>query len=74
VEGDTEEEVLRQAQTDLQALLMAGRVVQLSLDVKPHEHPWRQFAGMFTNDPDWDAFQAAIQQYREEMDSSRTEE
>jgi hypothetical protein len=39
VEGDTEEEVLRQAQADLQTLLMTGRVVQLSLDVKPDEHP-----------------------------------
>lgn len=73
VEGDTEEEVLRRAQADLQALLMTGRIVQLSLDVQLDEHPWRQFAGMFTDDPDWDAFQAAIQQYREDIDSSCAE-
>jgi predicted RNase H-like HicB family nuclease len=74
VEGDTEEEALCKARADLQALLMAGRIVQLSLDVKSDVRPWQQFAGMFADDPDWDAFQAAIQQYREERDRSCTEE
>jgi hypothetical protein len=73
VEGHTEEEVLRKVQADLQALLMTGRIVQLVLDVKPDEHPWRQFAGMFADDPDWEAFQAAIQQYRDDVDSSWAE-
>jgi predicted RNase H-like HicB family nuclease len=73
-EGDSEEEVLHQAQADLQALLTAGRIVQISLDVESDEHPWRQFAGMFADDPDWDAFQAVIQQYREDINHSCTEE
>ena len=73
VAGDTEEEVLRKAQADLQALLTTGRIVQLTPDVKHDAHPWRPFAGMFADDPDWDAFQGAIQQYREEIDSSCTE-
>ena len=73
VEGDTEEEVLRQVQADLQALLATGRIVQLTLDIKPEEHPWRPFAGMFADDPDWDAFQAAIYQYREAIDRSDAE-
>jgi len=73
VEGDTEEEVLRQVQADLQALLATGRIVQLTLDIKPEEHPWRPFAGMFADDPDWDAFQAAIHQYREAIDRSDPE-
>jgi predicted RNase H-like HicB family nuclease len=74
VEGDTEEEVLRKAQADLKALLMTGRIIQLELDVKPDEHPWQAFAGMFADDPDWDAFQAAIQRYREDIDGSGAEE
>lgn len=74
VEGDTEEEVLRKAQADLQALLMTGRIVQFELDMKPDEHPWQAFAGMFADDPDWDAFQAAIQRYREDIDGSGAEE
>ena len=73
VEVDTEEEVLRKAQADLQALLMTGRIIHLELDVKPDEHPWQAFAGMFADDPDWDAFQAAIQRYREDIDGSGAE-
>ncbi|MBI3951537.1 MAG: type II toxin-antitoxin system HicB family antitoxin [Acidobacteria bacterium] len=68
VEGDTEEEALMKAQADLKSLLMGGRIVPLDLDVRPDEHPWRQFAGIFADDPDWDEFQESIQQYREEID------
>lgn len=74
VQGETEEEVLRKAQADLQGLLRSGRIVQLTLDVKPEEHPWRQFAGMFAADPDWDEFQAVMQQYRENIDNPGAED
>ena len=69
-EGETEEEALRKIQMDLKSLLSKGRVVQLEIDEASEEHPWKQFAGMFADDPDWNAFQAAIQQYREERDES----
>jgi len=67
-ESDTEEEALREVQANLQSLLAEGRIVQLELDIQPAEHPWQQFAGMFANDPDWEAFQASIRDYREEID------
>lgn len=67
-ESDTEEEALRKVQAHLQSLLAEGRIVQLELDRQPAEHPWQQFAGMFANDPDWEAFQASIRDYREEID------
>jgi hypothetical protein len=73
VEGDTEEEVLRKVQADLKVLLLTGRIVQVALDVKPDAHPWQTFVGMFADDPDWDEFQAAIQRYRENIDSSGAE-
>jgi predicted RNase H-like HicB family nuclease len=73
-EGDTEEEVLMKAQADLKSLLEHGRIVPLDLDVKPTEHPWRPFAGMFADDPDWEPFQASIHQYREEIDRASAEE
>ena len=44
VEGESEEEVLRQAQGDLKALLARGRIIQLGLDAKPDEHPWQPWA------------------------------
>ncbi len=74
VEGESEEEVLRQAQADLQALLTGGRIIQLELDAKPEEHPWQPWAGMFAGDHDWDAFQASMQQYRQEVDRTGAEE
>ena len=73
VEGDSEEEVLRQAQADLQALLTGGRIIQLDLD-ESEEHSWQPLAGMFADDPDWEAFQESVQQYREEVDRTGAEE
>jgi predicted RNase H-like HicB family nuclease len=67
-EGETEEKALAQAHTELKALLAGGKVVQLDLELEPSEHPWYQFAGMFEDDPDWDEFQAAIQEYRQELE------
>src|SRR5262245_9787074 len=74
VEGDSEEEVVRQVQADLQALLAGGRIIQLELDAKPEAHPWQPFAGMFTDEPDWEAFQASMHQYWEEVDRACSEE
>lgn len=68
VEGDSEEEVLRKAQADLQSLLVGGRIIQLELETEPEAHPWQRFAGMFADDPDWDTFQESMQAYREELD------
>ena len=73
VEGESEEEVVRQAQADLQALLTGGRIIQLELD-ESEAHPWQPFAGMFADDPDWEAFQKSVQQYREEVDRTGAEE
>jgi len=74
VEGESEAEVLHQVQADLQALLAGGRMIQLELDAKPEEHPWQPWAGMFADDPDWDAFQASVHQYRKEADRPGAEE
>jgi len=71
-EGDTEEKALAQARTDLKALLSGGRMVKLDLDLEPSEHPWRSFAGMFDDDPDWDEFQEVIEIYRQSLDSTPT--
>lgn len=73
VEGDSEEEVLRKAQSDLQSLLVGGRIIQLELETQPEVHPWQRFAGMFADDPDWDAFQESMQAYREELDREHPE-
>ena len=73
-ESDTEEEALRKVQAHIQSLLAGGRIVQLEVDIQPEEHPWQQFAGMFASDPDWEAFQASIREYREEIDRDSHED
>jgi predicted RNase H-like HicB family nuclease len=73
-ESDTEEEALCKVQASLQSLLAGGRIVQLELEIQPKEHPWRPFAGMFADDPDWEGFQASIREYREETDRDSRED
>jgi predicted RNase H-like HicB family nuclease len=73
-ESDTEEEALRKVQADIQSLLAGGRIVQLEVDIQPEKHPWQPFAGMFADDPDWEAFQASIRKYREDIDRDSYED
>jgi predicted RNase H-like HicB family nuclease len=73
-ESDIEAEALRKVQAHLQSLLAGGRIVQLEVDIKPEEHPWQPFAGMFADDPDWEAFQASIREYREAIDRDSCED
>lgn len=35
----------------------------------PTEHPWLKFAGMSQDDQNWEEFQAAIAEYRREVDA-----
>jgi predicted RNase H-like HicB family nuclease len=72
-ESDTEEDALRKAKVSLQSLLAGGRLVQLEVDIKPEEHSWQQFAGMFADDPDWETLQASMREYREEIDRDSCE-
>lgn len=65
---------MRKVQARLQSLLAMGRMVQLELVIQPEEHPWQQFAGMFADDLDWEAFQASIREYREEIDRDSHED
>jgi|SRR5215208_4891725 predicted RNase H-like HicB family nuclease len=73
-ESDTEEDALRKAKASLQSLLAVGQIVQFEVDIKPEEHLWQQFAGMFADDPDWEALQASMREYREEIDSDSRED
>jgi len=76
-ESDTEDKALCKVQSYLTSLLAGGRIVQLEVlevDIKPEGHPWQQFARMFADDPDWEAFQASIQKYRENMDRASHED
>jgi hypothetical protein len=71
-EGDTEEDALQKVRADLKAFLVGGKIVQLEVEATPDQHLWQPFAGMFADDPDWEAFQASMQQYRDEIDHGAT--
>ena len=69
--GTTESEAIEQLRTALADLQLHSRVVQVDLPLPstPIENPWLHFAGMWEHDPDWEAFQAAVDSYRQEIDA-----
>lgn len=62
-EGPTKEEALRKLR-ELIVLRMEGGAEVLCLNVPVGENPWIDFAGMFKDDPLFDAWQAAIAERR----------
>jgi predicted RNase H-like HicB family nuclease len=69
--GTTESEAIEQLRAAIADLQAHSHVVQvdLSLPGEPAENPWLRFAGIWEHDPDWEAFQAAIESYRQEIDA-----
>ena len=48
---------------------MAGGAIVVPLEITPAEdHPWLQGAGMFRDNPLFDKWQAAILEYRRQID------
>ncbi|MDV7390983.1 type II toxin-antitoxin system HicB family antitoxin [Arthrospira platensis SPKY1] len=60
--GSSEEDVLAQVKSAITVLRTRSRIVQI--DVPPlaaaEDDPWLRYAGMWADDPDWDAFQAEV--------------
>jgi predicted RNase H-like HicB family nuclease len=69
--GTTELEAIEQLRATLADPQVHSRVVQVDLPRpgEPLENPWLRFAGMWEHDPDWEAFQAAIEAYRQDIDA-----
>jgi predicted RNase H-like HicB family nuclease len=67
-EGATRAEALAKLKEQVQAMVSAGaEIVSLEMDSQPH--PWMEFAGMFKDDPLFDAWQKSIAEYRREVDN-----
>ncbi|MDH3600340.1 MAG: hypothetical protein OEU26_11940 [Candidatus Tectomicrobia bacterium] len=75
IEGDSREAAI----TEVKALLSAylshpSEIIQIDLEPNASEqHPWLQFAGMWSDDPTWDEFEAEVKSYRQETDNPDTE-
>jgi hypothetical protein len=65
--GSTREEALTKLRDKIQARLKNGTEV-VGLEIGPQPHPWMEFAGMFKDDPLFDDWQKAIEEYRREVD------
>ena len=69
-EAPTREQALAALQQQVAARLANTEL--LALDIQPTlttANPWMKFAGVFKDDPDFDEFQRAIQDYRREIDA-----
>ena len=68
-EGSTKEEALTKLNHVVSARLQNAEIVSLEIDNPKTEHPWRKFAGMFKDDPQFDEMLEYIEQYRRELDA-----
>src|SRR5262245_38815072 len=66
-EGVTREEALQRLRQAVQARLSTGAEVT-SLEVAAGEHPLAAYAGMFKDNPLFDAWQQAMAEYRRQVD------
>jgi len=69
-EGATREEALQQMRKALQARLSSGAEIA-SLEVSAAEHPLAPYAGMFKDNPLFDAWQQSIAAYRRQIDEDQ---
>jgi predicted RNase H-like HicB family nuclease len=66
VTGATEAEAIDGLRAALAELHAQSHLVQVDVPLADEAgvHPWGRFAGMWATDPDWDAFQQAMADYR----------
>ncbi len=69
-EGETKEEAVAKAKEVLNQLLSQGELVTVEIANGNHssENPWLALYGRFKDDPTYDDFLAAIEEYRRELD------
>lgn len=71
VSGADETEALERMRTALIDVQSNSHVVAIDIPAEPTStpaDPWLDFAGMWSDDPDWSQFLAAIDDYRQSID------
>jgi predicted RNase H-like HicB family nuclease len=66
--GKTREGAIANLRQHLVEQIEQSEVIALKIDNPNYQHPWMPFAGMFTNDPDFEAVQADTTAYRQKVD------
>lgn len=67
--ANSKDEALQKLSSRLQDFLKDTEIVNLEIEISQPEHPWMKFSGMFKDDPQFDEFLQAIQDYRNEIDA-----
>ncbi len=67
--ANSKDEALLKLSHRLQAFFKDTEIIQLEIEINKPEDPWMKFAGMFKDDPQFDEFLQAIQDYRNEIDA-----
>ena len=57
------------AQLEAIALEADAEIVKMEIELPKPEHPWKKFAGMFKDDPDFDDVLADIEAFRRDRDA-----
>ncbi len=70
VSGADDAEVLARVRAAIARVQANSRIVQVEAPplTEAPDDPWLRFAGMWEDDPDWEAFQAEIQTFRDAID------
>jgi predicted RNase H-like HicB family nuclease len=67
--GATREQAIAKLQTKIQTRLQKEKSEIVAIEIGAQPHPWMQFAGMFKDEPLFDDWQNAIEEYRRKVDS-----
>lgn len=76
--GATREGAIANLRQQLIEQIQQSEVISLEIDNPNYhnpntQHPWMPFAGMFADDPDFEAVQADIAAYRQEVDEKESD-
>jgi len=69
VHANDENEALSLVSEAIAELHNNSRIVRIEVaETQGVDDPWLRFVGMWTDDPDWDSFQAEVQTFRQTID------
>ena len=67
-EGASKDQALKRLYALAKKRLAAGQLMQMNLPDVPAANPWRAFAGIWKDHPDFEAFRKNIAAYRNSVD------
>lgn len=69
-EGSSPDEAVQRLRALAEERIAGGVVVQMDVPVSPEPNPWVEFAGVWKDHPDFDAFRENIAEHRRQIDEA----